>query len=128
MGAVAFQKGLGGMHALSHPVGALYNTHHGTTNAVAMGPVLRFNRAAIEDKVTAAAAYLGIAGGFDGFVEAVLALRDSLGIPSTLTALGVGTDQIDTMAKMAAEDPCAGGNPVELTPEAAKALYLELLA
>jgi alcohol dehydrogenase class IV len=128
MGAVAFQKGLGGMHALSHPVGALYNTHHGTTNAVAMGPVLRFNRAAIEDKVAAAAAYLGIAGGFDGFVEAVLALRDSLGIPSTLTALGVGTDQIDTMAKMAAEDPCAGGNPVELTPEAAKALYLELLA
>ncbi|WP_413205521.1 iron-containing alcohol dehydrogenase [Rhodospirillum sp. A1_3_36] len=128
MGAVAFQKGLGGIHALSHPVGALYNTHHGTTNAAAMAPVLRFNRPAVEDKLAAAGAYLGLSGGFDGFVEAVLALRESVGIPSNLKALGVGMDKIDQMAEMAAVDPCAGGNPLELTPATARALYEELLA
>src|SRR5690606_28835546 len=67
MGAVAFQKGLGAIHAMSHPIGALFNTHHGTTNAVVMPMVLDFNRSAIEERITAAAAYIGIDGGFDGF-------------------------------------------------------------
>ncbi len=67
MGAVAFQKGLGAIHAISHPLGALYGLHHGTTNAVVMAPVLRFNRPAIEPQIERAAAYLGITGGFDGF-------------------------------------------------------------
>jgi alcohol dehydrogenase class IV len=125
MGAVAFQKGLGAVHALSHPVGAIYNTHHGMTNAVVIPPVLRFNRPAIEDRIAAAAAYLGIAGGFDGFYDYVLALRAALGVPDRLGALGVGADRIDEMAAMAIEDPSAGGNPVELTLDAAKRLFEE---
>ena len=123
MGATAFQKGLGAIHSLSHPVGAIYNTHHGMTNAVVMPPVLRFNRPAIEDKIAAAAAYLGISGGFDGFYDYVLQLRAELNVPDKLSALGVGTDRIDEMAAMAIVDPTAGGNPVELTLEAAKKLF-----
>ncbi|WP_275783593.1 iron-containing alcohol dehydrogenase [Pararhizobium gei] len=125
MGAVAFQKGLGAIHSLSHPVGAIYNTHHGMTNAVVMPPVLRFNRPAIEDKIGMAAAYLGISGGFDGFYDYVLKLREDLGVPDKLSTLGVGTDRIDEMAAMAIVDPTAGGNPVELTLEAAKTLFRE---
>lgn len=125
MGAVAFQKGLGAIHSLSHPVGAVYHTHHGTTNAVVMPPVLRFNRPAIEDKIAAAAAYLGIAGGFDGFYDFVLGLRSDLGIPDKLGALGVGTDRIDELAEAAVADPSTGGNPVELTVDAARKLLIE---
>lgn len=127
MGAVAFQKGLGAIHSLSHPVGAIYNTHHGMTNAVVMPPVLRFNRSAIEDKIVRAAAYLGISGGFDGFYDYVLKLREELGIPDKLSALGVGTDRIDEMSEMAIVDPTAGGNPVELTLDAAKKLFRECI-
>ncbi len=127
MGAVAFQKGLGAIHSLSHPVGAIYNTHHGMTNAVVMPPVLRFNRPAIEEKIACAAAYLGISGGFDGFYDYVLQLRDELGVPDNLAALGVGTDRIDEMAEMAIVDPTAGGNPVELTLEAARKLFVECI-
>ena len=125
MGAVAFQKGLGAIHSLSHPVGAVYHTHHGTTNAVVMPPVLRFNRPAIEEKITRAAAYLGIAGGFDGFYDFVLKLRADLGIPDKLGALGVGTDRIDELAEAAVADPSTGGNPVELTVDAARKLLIE---
>lgn len=125
MGAVAFQKGLGAIHSLSHPVGAIYNTHHGMTNAVVMPPVLRFNRPAVEEKFAQAAAYLGIAGGFDGFYDFVLSLRSELGVPDKLAQLGVGTDRIDEMAAMAIVDPTAGGNPVELTLDAAKKLFAE---
>lgn len=127
MGAVAFQKGLGAIHSLSHPVGAIYNTHHGMTNAVVMPPVLRFNRPAIEDRIVRAAAYLGISGGFDGFYDYVLKLREELGVPDKLSALGVGTDRIDEMSEMAIVDPTAGGNPVELTLDAAKKLFRECI-
>jgi len=127
MGAVAFQKGLGAIHSLSHPVGAIYNTHHGMTNAVVMPPVLTFNRPAIEAKINSAAAYLGIAGGFDGFFDYVLRLREELGVPDKLSALGVGTDRIDEMSEMAIVDPTAGGNPVELTLDAAKRLFVECI-
>lgn len=127
MGAVAFQKGLGAIHSLSHPVGAIYNTHHGMTNAVVMPPVLRFNRPAIEGKIGLAAAYLGISGGFDGFYDYVLKLREDLGVPDKLSALGVGTDRIDEMAAMAIVDPTAGGNPVELTLDAAKKLFRDCI-
>lgn len=125
MGAVAFQKGLGAIHSLSHPVGAIYNTHHGMTNAVVMPPVLRFNRPAVQEKLAQAAAYVGIAGGFDGFYDFVLGLRSDLGVPDKLSQLGVGTDRIDEMAAMAIMDPTAGGNPVELTLDAAKKLFAE---
>ncbi|WLR91190.1 iron-containing alcohol dehydrogenase [Shinella zoogloeoides] len=127
MGAVAFQKGLGAIHSLSHPVGAIYNTHHGMTNAVVMPPVLTFNRPAIEAKIVSAAAYLGIAGGFDGFFDYVLRLREELGVPDKLSALGVGTDRIDEMSEMAIVDPTAGGNPVELTLDAARRLFVECI-
>ena len=127
MGAVAFQKGLGAIHSLSHPVGAVYNTHHGMTNAVVMPPVLKLNRPAIEDRIAIASAYLGIDGGFDGFYDFVLKLRSDLGVPDKLKELGVGTDRIDEMVPMALADPSTGGNPVELTPENTKALFEECI-
>lgn len=123
MGAVAFQKGLGAIHSLSHPVGAVYGTHHGTTNAVVMPMVLDFNRAEIEDRITAAAAYLGIAGGFDGFRAAIMALRETLGIPANLTAMGVKAADLDMLTDMALEDPSCGGNPVAMTRENTRALF-----
>jgi len=123
MGATAFQKGLGAIHALSHPIGALYNTHHGTTNAVVMPPVLAMNRPAIEDRIEQASAYLGIKGGFDGFSDHVLKMREMFGIPDKLSAMGVGTDKIDVMTEMALEDPSAGGNPIKMTPENTRALF-----
>ena len=125
MGAVAFQKGLGAIHALSHPIGAVYNTHHGMTNAVVMPAVLRFNRSAIEDKIARAAAYLGISGGFDGFYDYVLQLRAELGVPESLSVLGIAPDRINELSAMAIEDPSAGGNPVPMTLENTKALFRE---
>jgi alcohol dehydrogenase class IV len=127
MGAVAFQKGLGAMHALSHPVGATFNTHHGMTNAVVMPAVLRFNRPAVESRIAAAAAYMGLHDGFDGFYDHMMKLRAELGVPDKLSALGVDVGSIDKLAAMAVEDPCAGGNPVPLTLDAAKALYQECI-
>ncbi len=123
MGAVAFQKGLGAIHALSHPVGALYDTHHGMTNAVFMPYVLAFNRPAIEAKIMRLAAYLGLSGGFDGFMQAVLKLREEVGVPHTLKGLGVGCGQRDTIAAMAIVDPTAGGNPVPLTKSGALTIF-----
>jgi len=123
MGAVAFQKGLGAIHSLSHPIGAVYNTHHGTTNAVVMPMVLDFNRAEIEVRIDRAAAYLGIAGGFDGFYAHVMDLRASLSIPANLTALGVAAARLDELTEMALLDPSCGGNPVEMTRENTRALF-----
>ncbi|MGV1904466.1 iron-containing alcohol dehydrogenase [Agrobacterium cavarae] len=123
MGAVSFQKGLGAIHSLSHPIGAVYNTHHGMTNAVVMPAVLRFNRPAIEDKIARAAAYLGIDGGFDGFYDYVLELRKELGVPDNLTAMGIKPDRIDELTAEAIKDPSCGGNPVEMTLENTKALF-----
>ena len=122
MGSVAFQKGLGAIHAISHPVGAIYDTHHGTTNAVVMPAVLRFNRPAIEERMARAAAYLGIDGGFDGVLDWLLALRAELAIPDRLAAMGVGRDRIDALAAMAVVDPTAGGNPVPLDEAGARSL------
>jgi alcohol dehydrogenase len=115
MGATAFQKGLGAIHALSHPVGALYDTHHGMTNAVFMPYVLVVNRSAIEDRIARLAAYLGLAPSFDAFLAAVLDLRAKLGVPHTLADFKVDGAQRDKIGDMAIVDPTAGGNPVELT-------------
>ncbi len=115
MGAVAFQKGLGAIHALSHPVGAVYDTHHGTTNGVFLPYVLAFNRAAISERMAAAARYLGLAKpSLDGVIEWSLALRKAVGIPHTLKELGVGNDRFGELARMAEVDPTAGGNPRKL--------------
>lgn len=127
MGATAFQKGLGAVHAISHPIGALYNTHHGMTNAVVIPPVLRLNRPEIEERIARAADYLGISGGFDGFYDYMLALRADLGVPDKLRDLGVGTDRLEEIAKMALEDPSAGGNPVTLTTRNVIALLEECI-
>jgi alcohol dehydrogenase class IV len=123
MGAAAFQKGLGAIHALSHPVGALYNTHHGTTNAVFMPYVLVFNRPAIEAKIERLAGYLGIPGGFDGFLAAVLDLRKKTGVPHDLKELGVDGSRVDTIVEMSLVDPTAGGNPVPLTKEGSRKIF-----
>ena len=117
MGATAFQKGLGAIHAMSHPIGAHFNTHHGTTNAVCMPAVLDFNASAIADRFDMASAYLGIEGGFDGFRAFVQELNDSLGIPKKLAELGVTADAIPDLVKGAIIDPSCGGNPIELTEE-----------
>ena len=117
MGATAFQKGLGAIHALSHPIGALYHTHHGTTNAVCMPAVLQFNRDAIAGRFDMAAAYLGIDGGFDGFCAFVDDFNASLGIPPNLTALGVTEPDVHRIVTGALNDPSTGGNPVEMTRE-----------
>jgi alcohol dehydrogenase class IV len=123
MGAAAFQKGLGAIHALSHPVGALYNTHHGMTNGVFMPYVLVFNRSAIEAKIVRLAGFLGIAGGFDGFLAAVLDLRQRTGVPHDLRALGVDDSQVETIVEMSLVDPTAGGNPVPLTKDSSRKLF-----
>ncbi|MEX0301274.1 MAG: iron-containing alcohol dehydrogenase [Leisingera sp.] len=117
MGATAFMKGLGAIHAMSHPVGAHFNTHHGTTNAVCMPSVLEFNAPAIADRFNMAAAYLGIDGGFDGFRAFVQELNDSLAIPRRLADLGVTPDAIPALARDAATDPSCGGNPIKLNEE-----------
>jgi alcohol dehydrogenase class IV len=123
MGATAFQKGLGAIHSLSHPIGAVYGTHHGTTNAVVMPMVLDFNHHAIEDRIKAAAAYLGIAGGFAGFHERVMQLRALLGIPVNLSEMGVQFADLDMLTEMALEDPSCGGNPVEMTRDNTRVLF-----
>ncbi|MDH3636309.1 MAG: iron-containing alcohol dehydrogenase [Gammaproteobacteria bacterium] len=123
MGATAFQKGLGAIHALSHPIGAFYNSHHGTTNAVVMAPVLKFNRAAIEIRIEALAAYLGIAGGFDGFYDYVVELNASLGIPANLTELGITDPDLDWLVESALKDPSVGGNPIEMDKNNTRALF-----
>jgi alcohol dehydrogenase len=123
MGAVAFQKGLGAVHALSHPVGALYDTHHGLTNAVLLPYVLDFNREAIYDKIDRLAAWLGLEGGFAGFLDFLLRLRRDLGVPHTLDRIGVDAERIDAMAEMAVADPNAAGNPRMLTVSDARDLY-----
>ncbi len=122
MGATAFQKGLGAIHALSHPIGAMHHTHHGTTNAVVMQPVLRFNEAAVRDRLDAAAAYLGIDGGYEGFYAFVGDLNALLGIPANLTDLGVVSPDIDRLIAGALADPSTGGNPVEMTEANTRAL------
>lgn len=123
MGAVAFQRGLGAIHSLSHPIGAHFGTHHGTTNAVVMLPVLSFNRPAIEDEIDRAAAYLGISGGFDGFCEMIEKLNRTLGIPKNLSAMGVVDPDLDRMVEEAIADPSTVGNPVPLDPENTRRLF-----
>jgi alcohol dehydrogenase class IV len=130
MGAVAFQKGLGAIHSLSHPVGSVYDAHHGLTNAVFMPYVLAFNRTAIADKATRIASYLDLPKpGLDALIQWVLDLRKAIGIPHALADLkGVGgatvePKRFDELAAMAAVDPTAGSNPVTVDAAALKQLY-----
>ena len=122
MGATAFQKGLGAIHALSHPIGAVHHTHHGTTNAVVMQPVLTFNRSALEERLGAVARYLGVGDSFDAFFARVGELNTLLDIPPDLAALGVSNPDIDSLVASALLDPSVGGNPVEMTESNTRSL------
>ncbi|MGE0237725.1 MAG: iron-containing alcohol dehydrogenase [Parvibaculaceae bacterium] len=122
MGATAFQRGLGAIHALSHPFGGLYDAHHGLLNGIVMPYVLKANAKKIDKEIERAAAYLGIKGGFNGFLKWILALRKEIGIPHKLADIGIDTKRLDEVAKMAIKDPSAGGNPIQFSEKQYKAL------
>jgi len=122
MGATAFQRGLGAIHAISHPIGGLYDAHHGLLNGIVMPYVLKANRRKIEKEITRAAAYLGIKNGFNGFLKWILALRKEIGIPHKLADIGVDTERLDEVAAMAIKDPSAGGNPIPFSAKQYRSL------
>jgi len=124
MGSIAFQKGLGAIHSLSHPVGALYNTHHGLTNAVFMPYVLKKNRNVIENKLIALSRYIELSNQtFDGFMDWILNLREFLKIPHTLKELIQEDTRLEEMSDMALIDPSTGGNPIDLNKSDFLQLY-----
>lgn len=124
MGATAFQKGLGGMHAMAHPIGAIVGAHHGLTNAVVMPYVLRANREAILERSADLARALDLPGhDFDALLQWVLDLREALDIPTTLQGIGVSHAQLSQLSEMATQDPSAGGNPVSFDRDFSERLF-----
>jgi alcohol dehydrogenase class IV len=124
MGATAFQKGLGAMHSLSHPCSANLNTHHGLTNGVVMPYVLAFNKRAIKDKMKRLAPYIGLRrASFGSVLDWILDLRQTIGIPHSLAALGVTDAHVTPFAKMAMADPSTPTNPVRLNARKFEQLY-----
>ncbi|MEO0492199.1 MAG: iron-containing alcohol dehydrogenase [Actinomycetota bacterium] len=123
MGAVAFQKGLGAMHALAHPIGAHFDTHHGMTNAVVMPYVLVANRPAIETTIERLGAYTGVGRTFDDVLAHIVGLRADLDVPDTLVDLGVDANAVDTIAAAAVNDPSAGTNPITVDHDFAAAVF-----
>lgn len=116
MGATAFQSGLGAMHALAHPLGALYDAHHGTLNAILMPYVLQANRAAIDERITRLARYLDLPQpSFKAFLDWVLQLRENIGIPHTLAAIGIDATQAELIGRMAVVDGSAATNPIQFS-------------
>lgn len=129
MGATAFQKGLGAIHALSHPVGAYYNAHHGLTNAIFMPYVMVENRRVIAEKMELLSSYLGLGpGGFDAVLDWVLAFREELSIPHGAKVLGIKEGDIMALSEAALKDSAMGGNPQPLTALQLKGLYEKALA
>lgn len=129
MGATAFQKGLGAMHALAHSLGALYDAHHGLLNAILMPYVLIANRNAIYDRLARAAAYLDLPGaGFEGFLDWVLTLRRQVGIPNCLADIGIDDAQQVRVGEMAVVDPSAAGNPLPFDAQQYQALFVRAVA
>jgi alcohol dehydrogenase class IV len=125
MGATAFQKGLGAMHALAHPLGALYDAHHGLLNAILMPYVLKANREEIAIRIARVARYMELEeASFDGFMAWVLNLREQVGIPHTLGDIGIDLQQQGLVGRMALEDPTAATNPIMFTADQ----YTELFA
>ena len=128
MGATAFQKGLGGMHAMAHPIGAIIGAHHGLINAIVMPYVLVHNRSAIEHRIGDLARYLNLGDGeFLDFLRWVLKIRDRIGIPHTLETIGMTDAHCAQLAPMALADAAAGGNPIPLTLESLESLYRNAL-
>ncbi|MFB0991525.1 MAG: iron-containing alcohol dehydrogenase [Rhodospirillales bacterium] len=129
MGATAFQKGLGAVHSLSHPVGSIYDTHHGLTNAVFMPYVMNFNRPAIEGQMDILARYLDLPGsGFSAVMDWVLELRQTFNIANTPVDLGVEENRLYELSEMAANDPTAGGNPIPVGTNEMKVMYQAAMA
>jgi alcohol dehydrogenase class IV len=123
MGATAFQKGLGGMHALAHPLGALFDAHHGLLNAILMPYVLKANREVISERIERSARYIGLADtSFDGFLSWVLELRAQVGIPHSLGEIGIDESALEKIGRMAVADPSADGNPIQFSAEQYSAL------
>jgi len=114
-GATAFQRGLGGMHAIAHSLGAVYNAHHGLLNAILMPYVLKANAAAIEDDAAYLANCLGLESRLEALIDWVLAIRGEVGIQETLAEIEIQDDESERIGEMAVEDPSAGGNPIQFT-------------
>ena len=128
MGATAFQRGLGAMHALAHPLGALYNAHHGTLNAVLMPYVLIANRQAIEPRIIRLAKSIDIPNAsFDSFLDWVLELRETVSIPQNLEDLGIDDSQADLIGKMAEVDPSSGTNPILFDASQYQSVFMNAL-
>ncbi|MBL6861801.1 iron-containing alcohol dehydrogenase [Pelagibacterales bacterium] len=124
MGSTAFQKGLGAIHSLSHPINAIHDLHHGLTNAIFMPYVIKFNQSVIEEKMERLSKYIELKNqSFDGFLEWILDLRKQLSIPHTLKELNIKFD-FDKLSKMALVDPSTPTNPIVLSQEDMKVLYL----
>ena len=126
MGATAFQKGLGGMHALAHTLGALYDAHHGLLNAILMPYVLKANQPAIEPHIERLNRYLDLPDpSFDGFMDWVLELRKQLNIPHTLSTLSIDDSQAKRVGEMAVRDAAAGGNPITFSADQYSDIFLK---
>ena len=124
MGSTAFQKGLGAIHSLSHPVNAQYNIHHGLSNAIFMPYVLTFNKNSIEKKIISICDYLGLDKKFDSFLEWILDLRKELGIPHKLSdVMDCSKINLDELCLMAYEDPSTSGNPRKIDKDDLKMMY-----
>ena len=124
MGSTAFQKGLGAIHSLSHPVNAKFNLHHGLSNAIFMPYVLTFNKDEIKDKIERACDYLNIDKNFNSFLNWVIELRKTLNIPNKLSdVIDVDKIDLDELSKMALKDPSTSGNPKKLSLQDIKKLY-----
>ena len=128
MGAAAFQKGLGAIHSITHPVNSLYKTHHGTTNGTVMPFVLNYNRSTIEEKFTRLANFLDIKNGFEGIVDWIIELKKDMEIPETLKDMGVNEGDEIKLAPLAQEDPSTGANPLEMTVERFQELILNCIS
>ena len=128
MGAAAFQKGLGAIHSVTHPVNSLYKTHHGTTNGTVMPFVLNYNRSTIEDKFTRLANFLDIKNGFEGILDWIIELKKEMEIPETLKDMGVNEGDEIKLAPLAQEDPSTGANPLEMTVERFQELILNCIS
>lgn len=128
MGATAFQKDLGGVHAIAHPIGALYNTHHGLANAIILPYVMVANKEAIAVRMKLPGRVLDLDNpSFDGMLQWVLQFRERLGIPHTLKEAGVPDDGIEEIGKRAALDPCAAGNPIPFNARQYSAIFAKAL-
>ena len=128
MGAAAFQKGLGAIHSITHPVNSLYKTHHGTTNGTVMPFVLNYNRSTIEEKFNRLANFLDIKNGFEGIVDWIIELKKEMEIPETLKDMGVNEGDEIKLAPLAQEDPSTGANPLEMTVERFQELILNCIS